>query len=134
VCGPASLIESLPPYAQPLIAFYHRRVGDPQADAERLDAASPLSWVNEIRIPLLIAHGANDPRVPADQARRIVAALAEHGIPHTFLLFEDEGHGLARPANRERFYAAAEAFLAEHLGGACEPAAAAPDQPAHAAR
>jgi dipeptidyl aminopeptidase/acylaminoacyl peptidase len=50
-----------------------------------------------------------------------VAALRERGIPHEYLLFEDEGHGFVKPANRMRFYAATEHFLATHLGGREEP-------------
>ena len=73
--------------------------------------------MDKIRIPLLVAQGANDPRVKQAEAEQIVAALSEKGLPHEYLLFPDEGHGLAKPENRERFYAAAEAFLAEHLGG-----------------
>jgi dipeptidyl aminopeptidase/acylaminoacyl peptidase len=54
------------------------------------------------------------------ESEQIVAALREKGIPHEYLLFDDEGHGFAKPENRLRFYAAAERFLAEHLGGRCE--------------
>jgi dipeptidyl aminopeptidase/acylaminoacyl peptidase len=76
-----------------------------------------LSRVDQIRIPLLIAQGANDPRVKQAESEQIVAALKERGIDYEYLLFEDEGHGFAKPENRLRFYAAAEAFLARHLGG-----------------
>ena len=73
-----------------------------------------------IRIPLLIAQGANDPRVKQAESEQIVAALREAGIDHEYLLFPDEGHGFAKPENRLRFYAAAERFLARHLGGRAE--------------
>ncbi len=63
-------------------------------------------------IPLLIAQGANDPRVKQAESEQFVAALRERGIPHEYLLFEDEGHGFVKPENRMRFYAATEAFLA----------------------
>ena len=66
---------------------------------------------------MLVAQGANDPRVKQSEAEQIVAALKEKGLPHEYLLFEDEGHGFAKPSSRERYYAAAERFLAEHLGG-----------------
>jgi dipeptidyl aminopeptidase/acylaminoacyl peptidase len=126
IVGPSNLktlIESIPPYWQPMIAQFHLRVGDPAADAEFLWSRSPLSRAGQIRIPLLIAQGANDPRVPQAESEQIVAALRENGIPHEYLLFPDEGHGFARPENRLRFYAAAERFLARHLGGRCEPEA-----------
>jgi dipeptidyl aminopeptidase/acylaminoacyl peptidase len=125
VCGPSNirtLIESIPPYWSPMIAQFHRRVGDPETDADFLWSRSPLSRVDDIRIPLLIAQGANDPRVKQAEAEQIVAALREKGIPHQYLLFPDEGHGFAKPENRLRFYAAAERFLAQHLGGRCEAA------------
>ena len=124
VVGPsnlATLIESIPPYWAPLVAQFHRRVGDPRTDEAFLWARSPLSRARSITIPLLIAQGANDPRVKQAESEQIVAALREAGIDHEYLVFPDEGHGFAKPENRLRFYAAAEAFLARHLGGRAEP-------------
>jgi dipeptidyl aminopeptidase/acylaminoacyl peptidase len=125
ICGPSNLktlIETVPPYWAPTIARLHRRVGDPATDAAFMWSRSPLSRVSDIRIPLLIAQGANDPRVKQAESEQIVAALRAAGIEHEYLLFPDEGHGLAKPENRLRFYAAAERFLARHLGGRAEPA------------
>lgn len=99
-----------------------RRIGHPVHDREMLLERSPLTHADGLRVPLLIAQGANDPRVKQSESEQIVAALREHGIDHEYLLFPDEGHGFAKPANRDRFYAAAEAFLARHLGGRAEPA------------
>jgi dipeptidyl aminopeptidase/acylaminoacyl peptidase len=124
IVGPSNLktlIESVPPYWQPLIAQFHARVGNPESEPEFLWSRSPLSKVDQIRIPLLIAQGANDPRVKQAESEQIVAALKARGIDYEYLLFEDEGHGFAKPENRLRFYAAAEAFLARHLGGRAEP-------------
>jgi dipeptidyl aminopeptidase/acylaminoacyl peptidase len=81
---------------------------------------SPLSRADSIRIPMLIAQGANDPRVKQAESEQIVAALEKHGVDYDYMLFEDEGHGFAKPENRLRFYAAAEKFLARHLGGRYE--------------
>ena len=123
IVGPSNLktlIETIPPYWAPMVAQFHRRVGDPAADAEFLWSRSPLSRAGDIRIPLLIAQGANDPRVKQDESEQIVAALREAGIEHDYLLFPDEGHGFAKPENRLRFYAAAERFLARYLGGRAE--------------
>jgi dipeptidyl aminopeptidase/acylaminoacyl peptidase len=123
IVGPSNLktlIETIPPYWAPMIAQFHRRVGDPAKDADFLWSRSPLSRVHDIRIPLLIAQGANDPRVKQAESEQIVAALTEAGIDHEYLLFPDEGHGFAKPENRLRFYAAAERFLARHLGGRAE--------------
>jgi dipeptidyl aminopeptidase/acylaminoacyl peptidase len=66
---------------------------------------------------VLIAQGANDPRVKQAESEQIVAALKEKGIEYEYLLFDDEGHGFAKPENRLRFYREAEAFLARYLGG-----------------
>lgn len=125
ICGATDLatyITNLPAYAQPMIAILHTRLGNPQidADADRLHQVSPLAHAATIRIPLLIAQGANDPRVLRSHADELVAALKQHGVPHTYLVFDDEGHGLVLPQNRERFYREAEHFLAEYLGGLCE--------------
>jgi dipeptidyl aminopeptidase/acylaminoacyl peptidase len=120
IVGPSNLItliETSPDYWQPQIALFHQRVGDPEKDRDFLWSRSPLSRVESIKTPLLIAQGANDPRVKQAEAEQIVAAMAEKGLPYQYLLFEDEGHGFAKPESRERFYAAAEPFLAEHLGG-----------------
>ena len=123
IVGPSNLktlIETIPPYWAPMIAQFYRRVGDPAQDADFLWSRSPLSRVRDIRIPLLIAQGANDPRVKQAESEQIVAALIEAGIDHEYLLFPDEGHGFAKPENRLRFYAAAERFLARYLGGRVE--------------
>ena len=120
IVGPSNLktlIETIPPYWAPMISQFHRRVGDPAVDADFLWSRSPLSRASSIRIPLLIAQGANDPRVKQAESEQIVTALSEAGIDHEYLLFPDEGHGFAKPENRLRFYAAAEQFLAKHLGG-----------------
>ncbi|MEO7837348.1 MAG: S9 family peptidase, partial [Acidimicrobiales bacterium] len=123
IVGPSNLqtlIESIPPYWAPLVAQFHTRVGNPGTEPEFLWSRSPLSRVGDITIPLLIAQGANDPRVKQAESEQIVAALRDKGVDHEYLLFEDEGHGFAKPENRLRFFAAAEVFLARHLGGRCE--------------
>jgi len=124
IVGPSNLktlIESIPPYWAPLIAQFHTRVGNPETEADLLWSRSPLSRAGDVRVPLLIAQGANDPRVKQAESEQIVAALKANGIDHEYLLFPDEGHGFAKPENRLRFYAAAERFLAAHLGGRAEP-------------
>ncbi len=123
--GPSNLltlIASVPEYWKPQIALFHSKVGNPETESDFLWSRSPLSRVADISIPILVAQGRNDPRVKEAEAQQIVDALAEKGLPYEYLLFPDEGHGLVRPENRERFYAATEAFLATHLGGRAEPA------------
>jgi dipeptidyl aminopeptidase/acylaminoacyl peptidase len=123
IVGPSNLItfiSTIPPYWSTFRAMLHERVGNPDTDAEFLRSRSPLTHVDRIRIPMLIAQGANDPRVKRAESEQIVAAMRAKGIPHEYLVFEDEGHGFAKPENRLRFYAAAERFLAQHLGGQYE--------------
>ncbi|HKH09973.1 MAG TPA: S9 family peptidase [Rubrobacter sp.] len=123
IVGPSNiitLIESVPPYWKPLIATFTERVGDPASETDFLKSRSPLFFVDRIKAPLLIAQGANDPRVKQAESEQIVAAMKERGVDHEYLLFGDEGHGFARPENRLKFYAAAEEFLAKHLGGRTE--------------
>ncbi|GGL07210.1 peptidase S9 [Sphaerisporangium melleum] len=118
LCGPSNLLTLLdggPAYRRPLMSFMYANVGDPETERDLLWERSPLSRVDDIAIPVLVAQGANDVRVPREEAEQIVAALRAKGLPHEYLLFEDEGHGLGRPENRERYYAAVERFLAEHL-------------------
>ncbi len=123
IVGPSNLktlLETIPPYWAPMIAQLYRRVGNPETDTEFLWSRSPLSRAHDIRIPLLIAQGANDPRVKQAESEQIVAALTEAGIDHEYMLFPDEGHGFAKPENRIKFYTAAERFLAKYLGGRYE--------------
>jgi len=124
VVGPSNLktlIESIPPYWAPIVAQFHERVGNPETEADFLWERSPLSKVDQIRIPILVAQGANDPRVKQAESEQIVNAMREKGIDHVYLLFGDEGHGFAKPQNRMKFFQAAEQFLAKHLGGRFEP-------------
>lgn len=123
IVGPSNLItfiETIPPYWSTYLATLHKRVGNPETETEFLKSRSPLFSVDEIRIPMLIAQGANDPRVKQSESEQIVAAMREKGIDYEYMLFEDEGHGFAKPENRLRFYATAERFLAKHLGGRAE--------------
>ena len=122
IVGPSNLatyMQSIPPYWETLRATFARRMGE---DPELLTAHSPLPRAAAIRAPLLVGQGANDPRVPRHESDQLVAALRGNGIAVRYVVFDDEGHGFMRPANAQRFYAAAEAFLAEHLGGRAEPA------------
>jgi dipeptidyl aminopeptidase/acylaminoacyl peptidase len=124
IVGPSSLvtlISSIPPYWSTVRGIFDRRVGHLETEQEFLDSRSPLFRADRIRKPLLIAQGANDPRVKQAESDQIVQAMRAKGLPVEYLVFPDEGHGFARPENRFRFYAAAERFLAKHLGGRAEP-------------
>jgi dipeptidyl aminopeptidase/acylaminoacyl peptidase len=126
IVGPSNLqtlLESIPPYWEVMVApMFRKRMGNettPEGQA-LLKERSPLTHVSSINKPLLIGQGANDPRVKQAESDQIVAAMTKKNIPVTYALFPDEGHGFARPENRQAFYAVAEAFLAKHLGGQAE--------------
>ncbi|MFN4038947.1 MAG: S9 family peptidase [Erythrobacter sp.] len=126
IVGPSNwetLIGSIPPYWEPFLKLLYKRVGDPNTEEGRalLKAASPLYKADKITKPLLIAQGANDPRVKQAESDQIVGAMKTAGIPVTYVLYPDEGHGFARPENNIAFYAIAENFLASCLGGRAEP-------------
>jgi dipeptidyl aminopeptidase/acylaminoacyl peptidase len=127
IVGPSNLvtlIESFPPYWGPILELsWYPRVGDPRKEADRKDllARSPITRVDQIRRPLLIGQGANDPRVTQKESDQIVAAMKAKSIPVTYALYPDEGHGFARPENRTSFFAITEGFLARCLGGKQEP-------------
>ena len=124
--GPSSLItllESMPPYWKPMLELFATRVGDHRTEEGRalLTKHSPLTYADRIRRPLLIGQGANDPRVTQVESDQIVQAMQAQGIPVTYILYPDEGHGFARPENSLSFNAIAETFLARCLGGRSEP-------------
>ncbi len=123
IVGPSNLhtmIASFPPYWAPMLKLFSVRMGDPVADSAMLVERSPLTHADKFVMPLLIGQGANDPRVKQAEAEQIVAALREKGKDVEYIVYEDEGHGFARPENRLDFYMHAEKFIAKHLGGRVE--------------
>jgi len=126
IVGPSNLetlLETIPPYWAPMVKQFHERMGNPNTPEglQLLKDRSPLHKADRICRPLLIAQGANDPRVKQGESDQIVAAMEKHRIPVTYVVFPDEGHGFARPENNIAFTAIAEAFLASCLGGRAEP-------------
>ncbi len=126
IVGPSSLVtllNNVPPYWFQFMPVMKQRVGDWSTEdgVKALEARSPLSKVDAITKPLLIGQGANDPRVKQQEADQIVKAMEEKGIPVTYALYPDEGHGFARPENSTSFNAVTEMFLAKILGGRYEP-------------
>lgn len=118
--GPSNiftLLASFPPYWELYREMFYEMVGDPEDDKIILEGASPLFHVDNIKVPLLIAQGANDPRVKQAESDQIVAALEEKGIEYEYLLKENEGHGFRNEENRFDFYRAMEKFLEKHIGG-----------------
>jgi dipeptidyl aminopeptidase/acylaminoacyl peptidase len=118
-----TLLESMPPYWAGFAEFMYRSYGDPRTPEGRalLAERSPIHKVDRITKPMLIFHGANDVRCKIAESDTIVAAMQARGIPVTYVVYPDEGHGFHKPPNRLSYIAIAEAFFARHLGGACEP-------------
>jgi dipeptidyl aminopeptidase/acylaminoacyl peptidase len=126
IVGPSNLntlLATIPPYWKSFFEEFATRVGDPRTEEGKklLSARSPLTRVDAIKRPLLIAQGANDPRVKQAESDQIVAAMKAKNLPVTYVLYPDEGHGFARPQNRTSFYAISEGFLSSCLGGRYEP-------------
>jgi acetyl esterase/lipase len=126
IVGPSNLltlIQTVPPYWMPIVNMFKARVGDwtTEAGKKELMARSPLSRADKLRRPLLIGQGANDPRVKQAESKQMVEALQKKGIPVTYVVFPDEGHGFARPENSLAFWAVTEAFLSAYLGGTFQP-------------
>ncbi len=126
IVGPSNLetlLETIPPYWEPQVKQFHERMGNPATPEGKqlLIDRSPLHKASAIVKPLLIGQGANDPRVKQAESDQIVTEMEKHGIPVTYALFPDEGHGFAKPTNNIAFNAVAENFLATCLGGRAEP-------------
>jgi dipeptidyl aminopeptidase/acylaminoacyl peptidase len=126
IVGPSNLetlLATVPPYWAAFFENLARRVGDPRTEDGRalLKERSPLHAAANINKPLLIGQGANDPRVKQAEADQIIDAMRAKGLPVTYVLYPQEGHGFAVPENSQSFNAIAEMFLAAHLGGGCEP-------------
>lgn len=115
VVGIASLVTFLENTSAYRRVAREREYGVLAEDREFLEEASPLNRVDDIRAPLLVIHGANDPRVPLSEAEQIAAALSKRDVPCQLLVYPDEGHGLAKRANRLDAYPQAFTFLREHL-------------------
>ncbi|WP_337186050.1 S9 family peptidase [Phenylobacterium sp.] len=126
IVGPSNLttlLATIPPYWEAAKAQFNRTIGDPATPEGQalLKERSPLFKADQITKPLLIGQGANDPRVKQAESDQIVDAMKAKGIPVTYILFPDEGHGFARPQNNLAFNAATEHFLERCLGGRSEP-------------
>jgi dipeptidyl aminopeptidase/acylaminoacyl peptidase len=127
IVGPSSLvtlIESFPEYWKPFLqGTWYTYVGDPADPEDREDmlARSAISRVDDIKVPLLVGQGQNDPRVTKLESDQLVEAMAANELPVTYVNFPDEGHGFRRPENRLAFYSVMEGFLESCLGGTSEP-------------
>jgi dipeptidyl aminopeptidase/acylaminoacyl peptidase len=110
-----TFLETIPPYWIPYRDMWYEEVGHPEKDKELLTAKSPIFHVDQIKAPLLIAHGSNDPRVNQDESDQIVNALRERGIDVKYIVKENEGHGFRNEENRFELYREMEKFFDKHL-------------------
>ena len=122
IVGPSNLITllgSIPPYWESIRKVFYQRMGNPDTPEGKalLEAESPIHSADKIKTPLLVAQGANDPRVNRREAEQIVVALRDRGFPVEYILAPDEGHGFQRPINNLALFMESEKFLAAHLGG-----------------
>lgn len=117
-----TFMNSIPPYWKPYLEMLYEMVGDPEKDKELLEQTSPVFHVDNIKAPLLIAQGANDPRVAKSESDQMVEALKKKGIDVPYIVKDNEGHGFHNEENRFEFYKAMEDFLGRHLGGRVEQA------------
>jgi dipeptidyl aminopeptidase/acylaminoacyl peptidase len=90
-------------------------IGDPEKDADLLKAATPVERAREIKVPMLLAYGAEDSRVPIDHGDRIRAAMRASGNEPEYVVYAGEGHGWFKVENRVDFWSRVEKFLAKNL-------------------
>ncbi len=125
--GPSSLItllESFPPHFRPYLGQFYSAVGDPEIDTDRVDmkARSPINFVDNIKAPLMLVQGANDPRVTQIESDNIARVMFKRKLPVEYILAKDEGHGFRKRDNKLAYIVAMEQFFGKHLGGRVDKA------------
>lgn len=110
-----SRFTSIPPYWKTFMAEQIKRIGNPETEADFIKSISPFYYADQIKIPLFIAHGANDARISQDESDNIVKELEKNNVPHQYLVFENEGHGFINQENRFHCFKEIEKFLAQHM-------------------
>ena len=111
-----TFLNTIPPYWRPMLEIMYERIGNPETEREYLEAVSPALHADRICRPLLIAQGANDPRVNRAESDQMVEALRNRGVEVEYIVKEDEGHGFANEENRFDFFRRVERFLERHIG------------------
>ncbi|HUM48254.1 MAG TPA: S9 family peptidase, partial [Chitinophagales bacterium] len=110
-----TFMNTIPPYWKPFLDMMYEMVGNPVTESELLHESSPVFHVEEIRAPLLVVQGKNDPRVNINESNQIVEALRKKGVAVEYIVKDNEGHGFHNEENRFEFYSAMERFLQKHL-------------------
>jgi len=117
-----SLLDTIPPYWESARTMFHKRMGDPTTEEGKaqLRRQSPFFHAKNIKAPLMVAQGDNDPRVKTSESDQIVIAMRDLGLPVKYINFPDEGHGFANPENNMAFIVAMEKFLTS-ASWSCRP-------------
>src|SRR5436305_10752621 len=110
-----TFLNTIPPYWKPYLDMFHEMVGDPVKDKELLASESPVMHVDQIKTPLFVAQGAQDPRVNKAESDQMVDSLKKRGVTVEYMVKENEGHGFHNEENKFDFYGAMEKFLDQHL-------------------
>lgn len=110
-----TFMNTIPPYWKPMLDMMYEMVGNPVADSTLMAEASPALHADQIKVPLFIAQGANDPRVNKDESDQMVAALKARGVKVQYMVKDNEGHGFHNEENQFEFYRAMEQFLGQHM-------------------
>jgi dipeptidyl aminopeptidase/acylaminoacyl peptidase len=116
--GPSNMftfMKTIPPYWKPYLDMFHEMVGDPEKDKALMAEESPVMHADQIKTPLFVAQGANDPRVNKAESDQMVASLKKRGVDVEYMVKDNEGHGFHNEENRFDFYGAMEKFLDAHL-------------------
>lgn len=108
-------LKSIPPWWTAFREALYTELGNPETEEEYLRQISPLFHASNIKKPLIVLQGANDPRVLKVESDEIVDAVKKNGVPVEYVIFDDEGHGFTKKANRINGYKAIKQFLDTHL-------------------
>ncbi len=113
-------------YTTARFGILQRNLGDPRQHAATFDAISPLRHVDQIKVPVFVAHGSEDTVADVAESRRLIAKLTEYHVPHEVMIVSGEGHGMQYLKNEVALHARIEEFLAQHLAAPPPPAAQTP--------
>ena len=108
-------LKSIPPYWEAFREALYEEMGDPVKDSIALYNKSPLFHADQVKNPVMVLQGANDPRVLQVESDEIVAALKENDVPVEYIVFEDEGHGFIKKENEIKAYRQIREFLDKYL-------------------
>ena len=108
-------LESIPPYWEAFRKSLYDELGDPSTDKERLHNISPVFFGQNVKKPVLVVQGKNDPRVLKIESDDMVESIRAGGTYVDYLVFDDEGHGFSKKVNRISASNKYLSFLQAHL-------------------